>query len=165
MQVQCVTSARFLPEVVLRVVLSADWVMVLQLLKHYRAGACCGGAPLWLRRSKWTLTDLAARKKAHQPRAALFPNSHYIRQPVQIAHQNLTVVPGGRRYGKAVHVNPAKPKSFCYLAWLIMFRCWEIKMLTSSHRSQWTWREEGNLQVLPEECCWSRSLKTMTLSN
>lgn len=65
------------PEV-LRVVLSADWFMVLQLFKNYRTATGRGGALFGLGRSQWALLDLAARQKAHKSGPSLFSHGYYL---------------------------------------------------------------------------------------
>lgn len=78
-------------------VLSANRLVVLQLLKHHRAAAGRGGAFLRLGRSQRALTDLAAGQKAHEPRAALVPHRHHLWHSVQIANRQLPAIPGDGR--------------------------------------------------------------------
>lgn len=79
-----------IPEVLQWIVLSADRLMVLQLLKHNRTPTCWGGALLGLGRSQWTLTYLAVGQKAHKPWASLLPHCNQLWEPIQIANHELT---------------------------------------------------------------------------
>lgn len=138
--------------------LSADRLMVLQLLKHNRTPTCWGGALLGLGRSQWTLTYLAVGQKAHKPWASLLPHCNQLWEPIQIANHELTGISGESR---------AELEYILLLHFFVIsfFECYTQtpnvyakirRILTFSHKSQWTWKEEGNWQEHLEE--WRLSL-------
>lgn len=89
------------PEVTLSVVLSADWLVVLQLLEHHGAAAGRGRALLGLGGSQWALADLASGQKTHQPRASLLSHCDNFGQSVQICNCELTGVSEGANRSKS----------------------------------------------------------------
>lgn len=137
--------------------------MVLQLLKHNRTATCWGGALLGLGRSQWTLTYLAVGQKAHKPWASLLPHCNQLWEPIQIANHELTGISGESR-AELEYILLLHFFAISFLNAILKHQmCMQKsdnnefrKILTFSHKSQWTWKEEGNWQEHLEE--WRLSL-------